>query len=623
MAYNKHDIEGLVIPEENIDHELHEKVLASLLEEKLETRYEMLKFITKQTQLYKKRISCPNLLYTYRRLIKKNVYKQEEKYLKMLQSKLSRSDSGVQVVAILTSPFPETMIDGKLTKQAFSCKYDCTMCPNQPKTPRSYINLDMENKDIKMHTIGEPAVLRAQYNNFDPVLQIHDRLNSYVRNGMEADKLEIIVLGGTWSSYPHDYQENFIRDIYYAANIYNNHDKRNRCDLEQEKKINESTECHIIGLTLETRPDQINKTELYRFRKYGVTRVQLGIQHTNDRILRRINRMCYAKHSIRAIKMLKDNCFKVDIHLMPDLPKPLIGKDKYATTDNIDTEVDMLVEDKIMFDTVINNSDWQADQWKIYPCMVVPWTKLFEEYKEGLYKPYGEEKDLLNNLLIDVKVKVKPWVRINRVVRDIPMQYIKGGMHDVSGRQTIEKEMKKRNLKCRCIRCREVKKQVITEEAVIKVRKYEASGGIEYFVSFETEDESVIFGFLRLRINGMNNSFFAELNDSALIRELHVYGTVVKVNDKSDKTQHKGYGRKLLQKAYEISRECGYNKIAVISGNGVKNYYRKDGFVDGEYFMLKKLNNTQVKIFVKEDHKLLHAIIFVVVILIIRKILFI
>jgi len=564
------------------------------LKDKINTREKLTTFINNKTKKYKKVIFRSHLLYVLR-----TKYKNPPlMLLELLISKSNRTDSGVQVVAILTSPFPTYIDDdGEEIKQEFSCAYDCHMCPKQPNVPRSYIGRDMENKEDK---VGEPAVLRAQYNKFDPVYQIHDRLNSYVGNGMVPDKLEVIVLGGTWSSYPKKYQDQFICSIYYAANTFME-DKRPMKDLETEKKINENTKCHVIGLTLETRPDQINKVELIRFRKFGVTRVQLGVQHTNDRLLRRINRMCYDKHTIRAIKMLKDNCFKVDIHLMPDLPQPLLEEyqhEKDATNENIDYKFDVCEEDKIMFYKVINYEEYQADQWKIYPCMVVPWTKLKEEYEKGLYKPYGEEKDSkLIDLLIDVKSQVKPWIRLNRIVRDIPSQHIEGGMSDVSGRQTLERKMKKLGLNCNCIRCREIgKRKVDLTKAEFMIRTYNGSGGIEHFLSYEIQDgnnPNILIGFLRLRFNNPDNEivFFKELEKCAFIRELHVYGNVVGVGSRSNATQHKGFGTKLVQKACEIAFGNGYKKIAVISGIGVKNYYRRFGFEDEDYFMTKKLDS--------------------------------
>lgn len=592
------DIEGIVKPLVMVDPSILSKIVKEMISTKIDTREQMLEFVNKQRKKHSVFVLYQQILYMYRYMNKTGEINCDKDYNVLLRSKSSRSTSGVQVVTILTSPYPETMKDGKLVKQEFSCEYDCKYCPKQPNFPRSYIE-------------KEPAVLRAKHNKFDPVYQIWDRLNSYVANGMDADKIELIVLGGTWSSYPSDYQESFVRDCYYAANIYLDTDRQNnpreRKSLETEQKLNESAPCHIIGLTLETRPDRINKKELQEYRRFGVTRVQLGVQHTDDRVLYRVDRRCTSKHAINAIKMLKDNCFKVDIHLMPDLPQPLkegISNKKDIDIDDIDTSIDMAELDEEMFDKINNDPAWQVDQIKVYPCEVVPWTDIKDWYEKGLYKPYGEQKNIkewtrLFDVIIKFKTHVKPYVRLNRVVRDIPSEYISGGNLNVSARQTILDHMKKNKLKCKCMRCREIKNQKIDPStAVLKIRKYEASNGTEYFLSYETDDENVLFGFLRLRLskdNGMakKSVVFPELINCAMIRELHVYGVVAKVDAKTskDKSQHNGFGRKLLSTAYNIAKDNGYKKIAVISGVGVRNYYRKDGFVDGDNFLIKKLEN--------------------------------
>ena len=260
-----------------------------------------------------------------------------------------RSQSGVLVVSVIMPP------------DNFSCKYDCHYCPNDPRYSRSYYH-------------GEPTVMRGERNNFDAYKQFHERIISYFINGHNIDKIEVIILGGTFSCYDPNICENFISDLFYAANnvFEDQNNLRSKYDLEKEKYLNEVALAHIIGITIETRPDKISTYELRRFRKYGVTRVQIGIQHTDDLILEKINRQCYQNDTIQAIKLLKDNCFKVDIHIMPDLP----GSD--------------LEKDKLMFHKIINNHLYQADQWKIYPCNVLEYTKIKEWYDSGVYKPYAE-----------------------------------------------------------------------------------------------------------------------------------------------------------------------------------------------------------------------------------------
>jgi len=596
---NIKDIESIVKFSNSIEKlEVLQKYIYEIIEAKPK-KAELENFIRILNRKYHVSASCIKLLYAYRNMCKNGLLNYDPYYEELFQSKGFRSQSGVLVVAVFTSPYPETIKNGELIKQEFSCEFDCFYCPKEPDQPRSYL-------------LNEPGVRRANSNKFDAINQFRDRIGTYINMGHPIDKIELLVLGGTWSSYPKDYQDNFIRDIFYAANsLYEN---REKLSLIEEQRLNEKAECRIIGITLETRPDKINAKELRNFRRLGVTRVQMGVQHTDDRILYRINRRCNSKHAIKAIKMLKDCCFKVDIHLMPDLPKPL--KDGISNTkevfqiEDIDEDFDMIEADKKMFDTVINSPDWQADQWKIYPCEVVPWTRIETDFKNGAYKPYGHQESSrewtpLSELLVETLSKVKPWVRLNRVIRDIPQEYIQGGNHNVSMRQDLDLVMKKRGIYCMDIRNREVKKRNIDPEtAVLKVREYDASDGKEYFISFETEDEKILFGFLRLRIS--NNSgyrmfddyVFPELQDCSLIRELHVYGQVKKVNEKKNENdifstaQHIGFGKRLVNKAIEISQENGFNKIAVISGVGVKDYYRKFGFEDEEFFMTKKIDKT-------------------------------
>ena len=592
------DIESILeTPEDLGSVEILEKYIYEILEKNITTKKELDNLLRILNRKYHTMGSCIKLLYVYRSMCKRGLLKYDIRYEELFQSKCFRSQSGVLVVAVFTSPYPETMKDGKLVKQSFSCEYDCFYCPSEPNQPRSYL-------------LNEPGVRRANQNKFDAIDQFRARVSAYITMGHPIDKIELIVLGGTWSSYPKDYQDNFIRDIMYAANtLYSPREKRT---LIEEQKINESTDCKIIGITLETRPDRINPQELRNFRRLGVTRIQMGVQHIDDRILYRINRRCTSAHAIKSIKMAKDAGFKIDIHLMPDLPKPLkegISNTKETfTIEDIDEDFDMLEADKKMFDIVINSPDWQVDQWKIYPCEVVPWTRIETDFKNGAYKPYGHQTSHrewtpLSELLIDTMTKVKPWVRLNRIIRDIPAEYILGGNCNVSMRQDLDLELKKRNLFCMDIRNREVKKRDIDpDSAILKIRKYDSSEGDEYFITFETPDEKVLFGFLRLRLS-KNSGYklyddeyiFPELKNCAMIRELHVYGQVKKVSEKkTDKdvfntVQHVGFGRRLVEKAIEIARENNYNKISVISGIGVKNYYRKFGFEDEEYFMTMDL----------------------------------
>ena len=446
------------------------------------------------------------------------------------------------------------------------------------------------------------------------------------QNGHPLDKIELLVLGGTWSSYPLEYQQEFVRDLFFAANtFYQRGDKRARLPLADEQRENEAAAVKIIGLTLETRPDTITLRELRRLRRYGCTRVQLGLQHTDDAVLRRINRGCTTADAKRALRLLKDAGYKVDVHLMPNLP---------ASTPAID---------RAMFNQMLDDEDLHADQWKLYPCEIVPWTIIHDWHKQGKYWPYPEEE--LVEVLAQVKARVHPWIRINRVRRDIPMQYVLGGPAIPNLRHDVVAVMAKNGTRCRCIRCREVGDRL---PALLKAggavelreRRYRASGGVEIFLSFEAttpenpsqhDGTSLCCGFLRLRLpkraaaepepepepeppegdrtgaprrHTEITEVFPELHGAALVRELHVYGQVQATKealaaggggDKADGAgvaQSRGFGRRLLDRAEEIATAEGWFKVAIISGVGARGYYRKRGYelqgVGG--YMVKQLS---------------------------------
>jgi histone acetyltransferase (RNA polymerase elongator complex component) len=611
------DLEHIIPTPRNFidDPSVIEPVIYSFLNTQINSNDELHSFLSVMQKEVHISLNPIKLLYVYRMMLRDGKITRSKHHEQFLKSKMVRELSGVMVVTVVTSPWPKTVeenygldVEGDVHKsdvfykpeqtkelsgqnKRFSCKFDCHYCPNEPGQPRSYIK-------------REPAVARANQHRFDPIGQFRERGLTYLITGHHFDKIELIVLGGTWSSYPKDYQDEFIRDLYYAANTF--YDKnyesfpRPRLTVEEEIKLNENAFCKIIGLTLETRPDQITSDELKQFRRFGVTRVQLGVQHTDDQVLKYVNRGCTTNDAINAIKLLKDNCFKVDIHIMPDLPSSDPDKDQ------------------IMFEYILNSSDLQVDQWKIYPCSVVPWTRIetwYNNYKRNYdtinnpeklnkidnrkYKPYAENmyddirikiskhKDIpsspLIELLIEVKDKIHPWIRINRLVRDIPGLYISGGNDREELRQIIQREMISRGKKCKCIRCREIRnKKIDIDSAELVVREYNASDGKEFFISYEDHNRNIIYGFLRLRIPNNKNYIFPELKNTALMRELHVYGNVIPVHMKNDNKsiQHMGFGKKLIKKAEEITNHYRLSQIAVIAGVGVRNYYRKQGYID-------------------------------------------
>lgn len=508
---------------------------------------------------------------------------ENEQHLReRLKIKKGKSNSGVLVITVFTSPYPEyTDEDGNThVVQPFTCKQNCAYCPNQPGQPRSYLEL-------------EPGVQRANRNHFDPRAQMWDRMQSLDLIGHPVDKLEILVLGGTWSHYPRPYQEQFVRDLYYSANTF--HDPQPRrppLPLEDEQRINRTAKCKVIGLTLETRPDAITTDEIIRFRKYGATRVQLGVQHTDDSILKAIQRGCTTQDAIRAIALLKDAAFKIDIHLMPNLPTSTPQKDKHMFLDQllglshpvpVRHTVTTTKRPTLYESYALTHPELQADQWKIYPTMITPYTHIKTLYEQGIYKPYSNTD--LDDVLLETLAHMFPWIRINRLVRDISGDYVILGPEG-NARQNLEAQLLAEGKHCQCIRCREVKDAPFDPNYTLVTRHYNASGGDEYFISAESPDTRTLYGFLRLRIPVTN--FFPELSGCALLRELHVYGQLQTTSSTpsphltTTATQHKGIGHTLIQHAIHIARNRHHlSAMAVIPGEGVRAYYQdKHGFQD-------------------------------------------
>lgn len=504
-----------------------------------------------------------DLNYVYRYNITNNNIKPNNFFESFNNRKVVRTNSGITQITTMMSAYPNG--------EPFSCKYNCYYCPNEPAhegnnwtaQPRSYL-------------YNEPAVRRANDNDFDADSQMRDRMSTLQCCGNPIDKLEVMASGGTFGSYPIDYRINFTRDLYYAANtFYTNKDNRRECyTLDKEIEINMTADARIIGLTFETRPDNVTLEEIVILREMNCTRIQIGVQHTNDLILKKLNRGCYLKDTKRAIKNLLNVGFKVDVHLMPDLP--------FSSPE----------EDRKMFNIMLNDSDLTFDQAKIYPFSSLDWTVTKQWEDRGEYLHYSQE-DLID-VIIEFKKNVHPWIRLNRVIRDIPCSYIHAGNNIPNLRQVLENKMKEQGLSCKCIRCREVKnKKTNINDALLFIRCYPASDGFEYFISIESPDEKIIYGFCRLRISKLMGYFddiniFPFLNDCAMVRELHVYGNMTPVNKDGQNTQHRGFGKLLMKKAEEIAIKNGYDKIAVISGVGVRKYYEKLGYKLNNNYMIKE-----------------------------------
>jgi ELP3 family radical SAM enzyme/protein acetyltransferase len=583
-----------------------------IINDLLTKTYSCIKDIDDEVLLLKRKYKCMankrQMAQIYNKINQDKQHNNDDLFKRYFKVKETRSTSGVMVISVITSPYPEYLDENGVTKvQRFSCKHDCAYCPRE-------LDDNGKEKNARSYLSDEPTVARGLELNYDAYQQFTVRANQYYRNSHPVDKIELIVLGGTWTEYPRQYQETFIRDLFYAANTF--YEKREeRYSLVKEQNINETAKVKIIGLTLEMRPDSITDEECYWLRNLGCTRVQLGIQHTDDEILKKVNRGCYLKDSINALKTLKDYCFKVDAHWMPDLPGSSFDKDKK------------------MFDYILNSQDLQFDDWKIYPTAVVPWTRIKKWHDEGSYKSWVEENpEKLIQLLMYVKRLVPEWIRLNRIVRDIPNTdrdgnlYIHGGNKVTNLRQVVHNRLEKEGgEKCKCIRCREVKsrnlKNFNIDKMVIITRKYYSSEGEEYFISMESgehecsylnnntwfyngkKENGIIYGFIRLRLSknaGGNGKYFPNLVNSAFIRELHVYGEVISTSDVNHKTsfQHKGIGKKLLQYAENKASNMGYQKIAVISGVGVKRYYEKMGYFEVDKYMMKPLMRSDLFIYI-------------------------
>ena len=550
------------------------------------------------------------LFQVYLELIKNNKISNdnEEKIRKSLQIKSVKSHSGITNITVFTSPYPSyTNDEGYVVTQSFSCTSNCSYCPNAPGYPRSYL-------------LNEPAVLRAVKHKFDCLEQIHSRMNTLYLIGNDVFKLEVNVLGGTFTSYPNKYREEFVRDIYYAANIFWDKNKRDKLSLSDEKQINETAKSRIVLIAVEIRPDSVTIDEIKFLRYLSITRIQMGIQHTDDEILKKINRKCTTARTIQAIEMLRRHGFKIDAHFMTNLPFSNPEKDRKMLIDelcglksSIKREIKntptlyqkiMGIKTELEYWEYYNLSHPEiiCDQYKIYPCAVLIYTEIEKWFKEGSYIPYDEK--YLVDILLDFKTLIFPWIRINRIMRDFYETNIfsKSGKN-LSMRDQLHSILKKEGKQCNCIRCREVKSKTWDGTYILVIRKHFAGNGDEYFISAESKDYNTLYGFVRLRLDDATNKIFPELNGCALIREIHVYSTVTNFH-KEGNVQHKGLGSKLMKKAEEIARDNArdntrdntrdnkYSKIAVIAAVGSRGFYEKIGYTldpgEGEY-MIKKL----------------------------------
>ncbi len=472
------------------------------------------------------------LLRTYHEMVENKSLKRNLIIERMLKTRPVRSLSGIVNISVLTKPYP--------------CPGHCLYCPTEPNIPKSYVS-------------GEPAVERAKRLKYDPHLQVQKRIEMLEAEGHPTDKIELRVVGGTWSYYPRSYREWFTKRCFDAAN------GKTSLSLAAAQRLNEKAKNKIIGLSIETRPDFVDQKEVEHLRKLGATMVELGVQSIYDDVLEKNKRGHLVGKTIRATKLLRDAGFKILYQMMPNL----LGSS--------------LKRDEKMFKELFSNPDFQPDLLKIYPCALLKKTPLYKYWRNKKYRPYGQTQ--LLKLIKEIKKALPYYVRIQRISRDIPSTDIVVGPAKISNlRQMLADDMAKTKWRCKCIRCREVKGEYNSKEKIRLFRQdYMASGGKEIFLSFENNGRTKLYSLLRLRIIP---------GEKAMIRELHTYGQQLSlIEENMISPQHKGFGKKLVKEAEKIAKkEFGIKKIAVISGVGVRGYFRSLGYKLENTYMAKRLS---------------------------------
>lgn len=477
------------------------------------------------------------LVAVYRQLVNDGEWDEDPALLARIRMKPVRSLSGVTTVTVLTKPYP--------------CPGDCIFCPTDVRMPKSYLP-------------DEPGAARAFQNDFDPYLQVKSRLDAYEAVGHPIDKIELLILGGTWSAYKRSYQEWFVQRCFDALN------GRDSTSLEEAHSWNVDGEHRNVGLVIETRPDRIDPPELAWLRRLGVTKVQLGVQSLNDEVLLKNRRGHSAADALRATSLLRAAGFKIVLHWMPNL---------LGATPDIDREDFGRLWD-----------GYCPDEIKIYPCQLLELAELYQYWQRGEYRPYTTQE--LIDLIADIKPTIPEYCRVNRVIRDIPSDHVVEGNKRTSLRQDVFEELRRRGTVCRCVRCREVRGQLIDAQKLISDDTiYTAANAEEHFMTFLTPDDRIA-GFLRLSLPAADAPAvdISDLDGAALIREVHVYGQALAVGaDQKGAAQHIGLGTQLLQRAETIARAAGFKYLAVISAVGTRRYYAARGFEQRTLYMVKRI----------------------------------
>jgi elongator complex protein 3 len=476
---------------------------------------------------------------------------EAKRLLSIIRRKTTRTISGVSVIAVMTKPYP--------CPQPEPCAY----CPGGPTqgSPQSY-------------TGYEPAALRGSQNSFDPYKQVQSRIRQLTSIGHKVDKVELIIMGGTFPATPIEYQTWFIQHCLDALTA------KTSKNLEEAKTNAEVSKIRNVGITVETRPDWAKQLHVDAMLGMGVTRIELGVQNPDDEIYRLVGRTHTVSDVIEATRIAKDAGLKIVYHMMPGMPGSNPQKDLAS------------------FKRIFRDSDFKPDMIKIYPCLAIAGTKAYEWYQKGTYQPYTTEE--ATSLIAEIKKTIPPWVRLMRVQRDIPARLILAGVKRSDVRELAQKKLKELGSQCQCIRCREVGHRLAVNhvrpdlgKVKILTQQYNASEGKELFISVEDWENNVLLGYLRLRIpSAKTHRLEITTSPSAIVRELHVYGPLVPVGKHHDDAwQHRGFGSDLLKEAERIGREdFGLKKLLVISALGTRRYYMRFGYERDGVYVSKRLN---------------------------------
>jgi len=484
------------------------------------------------------------LVAAYNEMVANGEMREDTRLLSRIRMKPVRTLSGVTTVTVLTKPYP--------------CPGKCIFCPTDVRMPKSYLP-------------DEPGAMRGLEYEFDPFAQVRSRIEALEAVGHPTDKIELLILGGTWSSYRRDYQEWFVKRCFEAMNetdeaIPEGGNQR----LAEAQSINETASHRNVGLVIETRPDEITPDEIRWLRHLGVTKVQMGAQSLDDYILEINKRGHDVATTLRATALLRAAGFKIVLHWMPNL----LG----ATPESDRADFARLWE------------GFCPDEIKIYPNQLLANAELYEYWQRGEFHPYTTQE--LIDLIADVKPGIPRYCRVNRVIRDIPSTNVVEGNRRTSLRQDIHRELKRRGTSCQCVRCREVRgKQISPDQVHLNDLVYAAETAEEHFISYVTPDDKLA-GFIRLSLPSVESpdTEIDDLHGAALIREVHVYGQSLPVGaEKEGAAQHSGLGTQLLEEAEKVTRENGFRHMAVISAVGTRQYYLERGFERGELYLTKKI----------------------------------